>query len=58
MAADFPTSLAGEHKGLKIATLHRAGVLTDSLLANPGKAAAMEDIRHGCYGGGQQQVSL
>lgn len=38
-AADFPTSLAGKHEGLKNDTLH--GVLTDS----PEKAAAMEDIR-------------
>lgn len=51
MAAKFPTNLAGEHKGLKNSTLHKAGVLTDS----PEKAAAAEDIRHSCYGEDQQR---
>ncbi|CAI9575715.1 unnamed protein product [Staurois parvus] len=39
-AFPMPYSLAAEHEGLKAATLHGAGVLTDSLLANPEKAAA------------------
>lgn len=36
-----------EHEGLKAVTLHGAGELTDSLLANPEKAAAATDAQHG-----------
>lgn len=54
----FPTSLAGEHEGLKAATLHGAGPLTDSLLANLEKAAATVDAWHGGCGEGQQQLSV
>ncbi|MEE6470895.1 hypothetical protein FKM82_009107 [Ascaphus truei] len=39
-AFPMPYSLAGDHDGLKIAGLHGAGVLTDSLLCHPEKAAA------------------
>lgn len=47
MAPDFSTSLAGEHKGLKTATLHKPGAQTDSQLANPWRTsvtAAAEEV--------------